>query len=132
MLPNQVWDSAPVSRFNSIWLKVPRVNRRTLLDTQDGTIPMEHPPGTIFMKLAKIPVPGAGDSYLTIYATGQVSCEIAWEVKKRGTKNWRPEFYHTATEMTASAYTFDNEGHYVSAVTPADAMQTRYGHAKVL
>lgn len=132
MLPNQVWDSAPISRFNSIWLKVPRVNRRTMIDTQDGTIPMEHPPGTIFMKLAKIPVPGDGDSYLTIYATGQVSCEVAWEVKKRGTKNWRPEFYHTAENMNASAYTFNDQGLYTSAVEPADTMQSRYGHAKVL
>lgn len=132
MLPNQIWDSHPICRYNSIWMKIPRTNRKTLLDPQDGTIPMEHPPGTIFMKLAKIPIPETGDSYLTIYATGQVSCEIAWEAKKRGTKNWRPEFYHSAIGMNASAYTFDQNGQYTSAVEPADTMQTRYGHAKVL
>lgn len=132
MLPNQVWDSAPISRFSSIWLKVPRVNRRTILDPQDGTIPMEHPPGTIFMKLAKIPVPGTGDSYLTIYATGQVSCEMAWEVQRKGSKNWRPDYYHSARNMNASAYTFNDQGQYTSAVNSPDAMMSRVNHVKVL
>lgn len=132
MLPNQIWDSHPVGRYNSIWMKIPRTNRRTMLDPQDGTIPMTHPPGTIFIKLAKIPVPGQGDSYLNIYATGQVSCEMAWEVEKRGTKNWRPDFVHSGVNMSTSCYSFDNAGNYRAAVEPQDAMQTRYGHVKVL
>lgn len=132
MLPNQAWDSAPISRYHPIWIKVPRVNRRTMIDTPDGTVPLEHPPGTIFVKLAKIPVPGTGDSYLNIYVTGQVSCEIAWEVKKRGTKNWRPEYAHAAQLMDPRSYTFDSNGKYRTAQTNPDAMQTRIGHLKVL
>nr|WUV29660.1 capsid protein [Bovine parvovirus 1] len=132
MLPNQMWDSAPISRYNPIWVKVPRVNRKTLLDTQDGSIPMSHPPGTIFIKLARIPVPGNGDSFLNIYVTGQVSCEVVWEVEKRGTKNWRPEYMHSATNMSVDAYTINNAGVYAGAVQNADVMQTRFNHHKVL
>nr|ANN02912.1 structural protein [Ungulate bocaparvovirus 6] len=132
MLPNQTWDSHPIARYNPIWVKVPRVNRKTMFDTQDGTIPMEHPPGTVFMKLAKIPIPGTGDSFLTIYATGQVSCEIVWQVKKTGSKNWRPEYRHTVSDMNIDAYRFNEAGNYYGAREPNDAMQTRYGHSKVL
>ncbi len=102
MFPNQVWDRFPITRENPIWCKKPRADKHTIMDPFDGSIAMDHPPGTIFIKMAKIPVPTASnaDSYLNIYCTGQVSCEIVWEVERYATKNWRPERRHTALGMS--------------------------------
>nr|WDW25825.1 MAG: capsid protein [Canine parvovirus] len=132
MLPNQVWDSPSVGRYHPIWVKVPRVNRKTMFDTNDGTIPLEHPPGTIFLKLAKIPIPGNSNSFLNIYVTGQVSCEILWQAEKRGTKNWRPEFKHSVETMDRNSYKVDTNGKYLPALADFDTMQTRWGNVKTL
>lgn len=131
-LPNMAWDSIQLSRYNPIWVKVPRTNRHTLIDTPDGTLPMTHPPGTIFMKMAKIPVPGSSDSYLNIYATGQVSCQIVWEAERYMTKNWRPERRTTVSDMTSGIYNFDGNGAYALPRNATDAMYTRQGITKTL
>nr|ASC49398.1 VP2 [Dromedary camel bocaparvovirus 2] len=136
MFPNQKWDSVSLSRYNPIWVKEPRVDRSTLVDTNDGTIPMAHPPGTIYVKIARIPVPETGTetsgSYLVLYATGQVSCEIAWEVERTHNKNWRPENYLTADEMQTGVYHIDENGVYKRPTTYYDAMPTRRTNLKVL
>lgn len=132
MLPNQVWDSAPINRYNPIWTKIPRVDRHTLIDTQDGTLPMTHPPGTIYVKLANIPVPGASRSYLNVYVTGQVACEIEWEFEYNINKNWRPERRHTVTSMNNAAYKVNEAGVYKLPTTYTETMPSRFGHTKVL
>lgn len=131
MMPNQMWDSAPISRYNPIWVKVPRVDRHTLLDTEDGTLPMTHPPGTIYVKLANIPTPAA-NSYLNIYATGQVSCEIEWEFEEHFNKNWRPERKITVTNMDNGVYKIENDGRYLMPQSYRETMPTRWGLEKVL
>lgn len=133
MMPNQVWDSATISRYNPIWVKTPRVDRHTLIDTEDGTLPMSHPPGTIYVKLAHIPTPQSGNnSYLNIYATGQVSCEIEWEYEEHFNKNWRPERVIDANKMRADAYKIDQNGVYNLPQNYYETMPTRWGREKVL
>lgn len=133
MMPNQVWDSAPISRYNPIWVKTPRTNRHTMVDTEDGTIPMAHPPGTIYVKLAHIPTPGnQGRDFLNIYATGQVSCEIEWEYEENYTKNWRPERMIDGNKMRADVYKINADGGYVLPNSYYETMPTRWGREKVL
>lgn len=131
MMPNQMWDSAQISRYNPIWVKIPRVDRHTLLDTEDGTLPMAHPPGTIYVKLAHIPTPG-NNSFLNIYATGQVSCEIEWEFEEHYNKNWRPERRIDAVYMNPDVYKINEHGAYILPNNYYDVMPTRLGHEKVL
>nr|QBA84419.1 MAG: VP1 [Porcine bocavirus 3] len=131
MMPNQMWDSAPVSRYNPIWTKIPRVDRHTLLDTEDGTLPMTHPPGTIYVKLANIPTPN-GTGHLNIYATGQVSCEIEWEYEENFNKNWRPERRIDANKMRADVYKINADGGYDLPQNYYETMPTRWGQEKVL
>ena len=133
MMPNQVWDSAPISRYNPIWVKTPRTNRHTMVDTEDGTIPMAHPPGTIYVKLAHIPTPGNnGRDFLNIYATGQVSCEIEWEYEENYTKNWRPERMIDGNKMRADVYKINEQGVYNLPQDYYETMPTRWGREKVL
>lgn len=133
MMPNQMWDSAQISRYNPIWVKIPRVDRHTLLDTEDGTLPMTHPPGTIYVKLAHIPTPSTNNnSFLNIYATGQVSCEIEWEFEEHFNKNWRPERRIDATYMNPDVYKINEHGVYTLPNNYYDVMPTRLGHEKVL
>lgn len=131
MMPNQMWDSAPINRYNPIWVKVPRVDRHTLLDTEDGTLPMTHPPGTIYVKLANIPTPN-GTGHLNIYATGQVSCEIEWEYEEHFNKNWRPERRIDGNKMRADVYKINTEGGYDLPQSYYETMPTRWGQEKVL
>nr|QBY97663.1 VP2 [Porcine bocavirus] len=131
MMPNQMWDSSPVSRYNPIWVKIPRVDRHTLIDTEDGTLPMAHPPGTIYVKLANIPTPAA-NSFLNIYATGQVSCEIEWEFEEHFNKNWRPERRIDVTRMNNGVYKIENDGRYLMPQSYIETMPTRWGLEKVL
>ena len=131
MMPNQMWDSAPINRYNPIWVKVPRVDRHTLLDTEDGTLPMTHPPGTIYVKLANIPTPN-GTGHLNIYATGQVSCEIEWEYEEHFNKNWRPERRIDANKMRADVYKINEQGGYDLPQSYYETMPTRWGQEKVL
>lgn len=133
MMPNQMWDSAQISRYNPIWVKIPRVDRHTMLDTEDGTLPMSHPPGTIYVKLANIPAPSAGNnSYLNIYATGQVSCEIEWEFEEHYNKNWRPERRIDVMQMDSDVYKIDDQGAYRLPRSYYETMPTRLGQEKVL
>lgn len=133
MMPNQMWDSAPISRYNPIWVKIPRVDRHTMLDTEDGTLPMTHPPGTIYVKLANIPAPTTGNySFLNIYATGQVSCEIEWEFEENFNKNWRPERRIDANKMRADVYKINDQGNYILPENFYEAMPTRWGQEKML
>lgn len=133
MMPNQMWDSPQISRYNPIWVKTPRVDRHTLIDTEDGTLPMSHPPGTIYVKLAHIPTPQSGNnSYLNIYATGQVSCEIEWEFEEHFNKNWRPERVIDAQKMRADVYKINEHGNYILPNSYYETMPTRWGREKVL
>nr|ASC49364.1 VP1 [Dromedary camel bocaparvovirus 1] len=135
MAPNQAWDSVNITRYNPIWVKTPRVDRMTMVDTRDGTLPMSHPPGTIYMKLAYIPVPGTThpEDYLNVYATGNVSVEIEWEYETHFNKNWRPEFRITAENvMGNSVYKVDNNGGYIWPSQQPELMSTRRGMEKVL
>nr|AHK26977.1 VP1/VP2 [Porcine bocavirus 3] len=133
MMPNQMWDSAPISRYNPIWVKVPRVDRHTMLDTEDGTLPMTHPPGTIYVKLANIPAPSTNNnSFLNIYATGQVSCEIEWEYEENYNKNWRPERRIDGNKMRADVYKINDQGNYILPNNYYETMPTRWGQEKVL
>lgn len=133
MMPNQTWDSAPISRYNPIWVKTPRVDRHTMQDTEDGTLPMTHPPGTIYVKLAHIPTPGNnGRDFLNIYATGQVSCEIEWEFEEHFNKNWRPERRIDGVHMNPDVYKINEHGAYQLPANYYDAMPTRLGLEKVL
>ncbi|ASC49301.1 VP2 [Dromedary camel bocaparvovirus 1] len=135
MAPNQAWDSVNITRYNPIWVKTPRVDRMTMVDTRDGTIPMAHPPGTIYMKLAYIPVPGTShpEDYLNVYATGNVSVEIEWEYETHFNKNWRPEYRITAENVMGNAvYKVDNQGGYIWPTQQPELMSTRRGMEKVL
>lgn len=133
MMPNQMWDSAPISRYNPIWVKIPRVDRHTILDTEDGTLPMAHPPGTIYVKLAHIPTPQQGNnSFLNIYATGQVSCEIEWEFEEHFNKNWRPERRVDIMQMDPDVYKINGDGNYQLPRSYYETMPTRLGQEKVL
>nr|ASC49312.1 VP1 [Dromedary camel bocaparvovirus 1] len=134
MMPNQAWDSINITRYNPIWVKTPRVDRMTMVDTRDGTLPMSHPPGTIYLKLANIPVPSTHpESYLNVYATGNVSVEIEWEYETHFNKNWRPEFRITSENIMRNAvYKVDNQGMYQWPINQQETMSTRYGMEKVL
>lgn len=135
MYPNQVWDGPPINRDFPIWTKIPRTEFHTILDSADGTLPMSHPPGTIYVRVAKIPVPTTAnqDSYLTLYVTGQVTCEIEWETKRYQSKNWRPEIRTDVSKFTdATLYDINKDGVYNSAETFTEGMPTKYGINKVL
>ncbi|AYW35835.1 VP1/VP2 [Rhinolophus affinis bocaparvovirus 1] len=134
MYPNQVWNSTPICRGNPIWAKRPRTDRHTMADSSDGTLVMEHPPGTIFVKTQKIPIPTAAnsDTYLNLYVTGQVTCEIVWEVERYQTKNWRPELRNIPNKSDISAYDIDENGAYNMPTHYALHMPTRIGMNTVL
>nr|WDW25811.1 MAG: VP1 [Canine parvovirus] len=133
MFPNQVWDTTPLSRDNPIWVKIPRTDKHTLLDSSDGTLPMAHPPGTIFVKVARIPIPTNEDSYLTLYVTGQVTCEIVWEAERFSTKNWRPEIKNDpSTFRDPTIYNFNQLGGYNTPETYNEGMPTKRGINRVL
>nr|AWV66971.1 Structural ORFs [Bat bocavirus] len=135
MYPNQAWNGTPITRDTPIWDKVPRTDFHTILDSSDGTLPMAHPPGTIFVKVAKIPIPTStnADAYLTLYVTGQVTCRIEWEVERYQTKNWRPEIRQSATAFTHSTvYNIDKDGQYTTPDHFGESMPTRMGFNRVL
>nr|AQX45762.1 structural protein 4 [Bat bocavirus] len=134
MYPNQAWNSTPICRANPIWVKAPNVDRHTLYDSSDGSLVMEHPPGTIFVKTQKIPIPTAAnsDTYLNLYVTGQVTCEIEWEVERFQTKNWRPEIRNVPSGDDATAYDLDQNGAYNMPTKYYLHMPTRMGINSVL
>nr|QKV28765.1 VP1 [Feline bocaparvovirus 3] len=135
MYPNQAWDTTPIGRNNPIWDKIPNTDRHTMLDSGDGTLPMAHPPGTIFIKVAKVPVPteNNANSYLDLYVTGQVTCTIEWECKRFSTKNWRPEMRTTpAAFADPLLYTVEVDGTYNTPEVFTEAMPTKLGINKVL
>ncbi|AOF39990.1 capsid protein 1 [Mink bocavirus 1] len=135
MFPNQAWDSTPITRNTPIWVKIPRTDKHTLFDSSDGTLPMAHPPGTIFCKVAKIPIPTENntDSYLNLYVTGQVTCQIVWETERYQSKNLRPELRTSAGEFRdQTLYTFDANGTYNSPERYHEGMPTKQGINKVL
>nr|AFH96882.1 VP1 [Feline bocavirus] len=135
MYPNQAWDTTPIARNTPIWDKVPDTDRNTMLDSADGTLPMPHPPGTIFVKVAKIPIPteNNADAYLDLYVTGQVTCTIEWEVARFKTKNWRPEIRTSATMFSdPKIYSVDASGVYNTPETFTESMPTKWGINKVL
>ena len=135
MYPNQAWNSTPICRDNPIWDKVPRTDHHTLLDSSDGTLPMKHPPGNIFIKCAKIPIPTSNnsDSYLNIYVTGQVTYTVEWEVQRYQTKNWRPELRTTAGSYNQhEIYNIGDNGTYNRANTFNECMPTKCGINRVL
>ncbi|AOX47684.1 VP1 [Miniopterus schreibersii bat bocavirus] len=134
MYPNQAWNSTPICRGNPIWSKAPRTDRHTLYDSSDGSLVMEHPPGTIFVKTQKIPIPTTAnsDTYLNLYVTGQVTCEIVWEVERYHTKNWRPEIRNTPSSDEPTAYDFDHTGAYNMPTKYYLHMPTRMGINSVL
>ncbi|WP_247648092.1 hypothetical protein [Pannonibacter phragmitetus] len=135
LYPNQAWNSSPICRGNPIWQKTPRTDNHSILDSSDGTLDMSHPPGSIFVKVAKVPIPdpNGGDSYLNLYVTGQVTCEIAWEVERFATKNWRPEIRNSAAHFTdIEAFNIDRHGVYNTPVNYIDNMPTRRGLNRVL
>lgn len=133
MFPNQVWNDTPISRSNPIWDKVPRTDKHTLLASADGTIPMHHPPGTIFVKVAKIPIPTENntDSYLNLYVTGQVTCQIVWEVERYQTKNWRPEGRVSSYAMHQDVYNVTETGAYNYSTASPDNMSSKMGINRV-
>ncbi|QMP82848.1 VP1 [Rabbit bocavirus] len=134
MYPNQAWNSCPISRDNPIWDKVPRTEHQTIKDSSDGTLPLEHPPGTIYVKVAKIPIPTEQntDSYLNIYCTGQITVEIEWDVERYQTKNWRPEIRATSNAFgNRDIYDFDKKGKYQTPIDFQKAMPTKYGINRV-
>ncbi|AEM37595.1 VP1 [California sea lion bocavirus 1] len=133
MYPNQAWDSTPISRDTPIWVKSPRTDRHTMFDTSDGTLPMAHPPGTIFVKVAKIPIPGDQDSYLNLYVTGQVTCQVVWEAERFQTKNWRPEVRTDVSVFTdPTLYSVDAAGVYNTPESFKEGMPTKRGINRVL
>nr|WKF51820.1 VP1 [Panthera uncia bocaparvovirus] len=135
MYPNQAWDTTPIARCNPIWDKVPNTDRHTMLDSGDGTLGMAHPPGTIFIKVAKVPVPtdNNANSYLDLYVTGQVTCTIEWACERFTTKNWRPEIRTTPTAFADPLlYTVNENGVYNTPETFTEAMPTKIGINKVL
>lgn len=134
MYPMQTWNGTPICRNNPIWDKKPNADYSTIDASSDGTLPMSHPPGTIFVKVAKIPIPTEQntDSYLNIYCTGQVSCEIEWEVERYQTKNWRPELRTSAATFTDSTmYNFDANGAYNQSEDFGETMPTKLGMSRI-
>ncbi|AMD43875.1 VP2 protein [Bat bocavirus] len=134
MFPMQAWNGIPIARYTPIWVKIPRTDFHTLLDSPDGTLPMTHPPGNIFCKVAKIPVPSTDtESFLNIYVTGQVTCEIVWEAERYQTKNWRPEIRNDVKSFKdAHLYDFDTAGKYNTPENFNEEMPTRMGINRVL
>lgn len=133
MYPNQAWDTTPISRDTPIWVKIPKTDRHTMQDTSDGTLPMAHPPGTIFVRVAKVPIPGESDSYLNLYVTGQITCEILWETERFQTKNWRPEIKNDPSVFSDPLlYTFNAQGVYNTPETFIEGMPTKRGINRVL
>lgn len=134
MYPNQAWNSTPICRGNPIWVKAPNTDRHTLRDSSDGSLVMDHPPGTIFIKTQKIPIPteSGNDVYLNLYVTGQVTCEIEWEVERYMTKNWRPELRNVPAISEPTAYDFNTAGKYNMPTDYAQHMPTRMGINSVL
>ncbi|ATV81490.1 VP1/VP2 [Rhinolophus pusillus bocaparvovirus 1] len=134
MYPNQHWNSTPICRGNPIWAKMSNTNRHTMEDSSDGTLVMAHPPGTIFVKTQKIPIPTTAntDTYLNLYVTGQVTCEIEWEVERYQTKNWRPELRNVPIKQDSTAYNFNQNGEYNMPTTYYAHMPTRMGMNSVL
>lgn len=128
-LPMQTWNDPPISRNAPIWDKIPNTDHHTTLSSSDGTLPIRHPPGTIFVKVAKIPIPSAaGNTYLNLYVTGQVSCEILWEAERYQTKNWRPEIRITSSQFKdTDEYNFDTTGKYIKSEHIGENMPTRMG-----
>lgn len=133
LYPNQAWNDPPLTRTNPIWDKVPRSDRTSMLASSDGTLPMHHPPGTIFVKVAKIPIPTSNntDSYLNLYVTGQVTCQIIWETERYQTKNWRPEIRNTAYGNARETFNMNENGVYSYSTTNAENMPTKMGINRV-
>ena len=103
----QAWNGQEVTRYAAIWDKQPNTDFHTTLSSSDGTIPMKHPPGNIFIKVAKIPIPtdGGEDSYLNIYCTGQISIEIEWEAEEYETKDSKMSALADITLQVPSTFT---------------------------
>ncbi|ALT04902.1 capsid protein [Bocaparvovirus lagomorph1] len=134
MYPNQLWNGPTLSRENPIWTRVPRTDFKTILDCEDGTLPMEHPPGTIYVKVSKIPIPSdtANPSFLNLYVTGQITVAIEWEAERYSTKNWRPETRTSATNFNkTNVYNFDDQGRYIIPDEYNQCMPTRQGMTRV-
>nr|QWQ59406.1 VP1 [Bocaparvovirus sp.] len=131
--PMQAWNGQEVTRYAAIWDKQPNTDFHTTLSSSDGTIPMKHPPGNIFIKVAKIPIPteGGEDSYLNIYCTGQISIEIEWEAEEYETKNWRPELRISSATIGRNMYNMNAAGQYNTNGSVYSSMPTRFGMNRV-
>nr|AVW82267.1 VP2 protein [Rodent bocavirus] len=131
--PMQAWNGQEVTRYAAIWDKQPNTDFHTTLSSSDGTIPMKHPPGNIFIKVAKIPIPteGGEDSYLNIYCTGQISIEIEWEAEEYETKNWRPELRISSATIGRNMYNMNAAGQYNTNGSAYSSMPTRFGMNRV-
>nr|ATD50848.1 capsid protein 2 [Porcine bocavirus] len=131
--PMQAWNGQEVTRYAAIWDKQPNTDFHTTLSSSDGTIPMKHPPGNIFIKVAKIPIPteGGEDSYLNIYCTGQISIEIEWEAEEYETKNWRPELRISSATIGRNMYNMNAAGQYNTNGSIYSSMPTRFGMNRV-
>nr|WOA03330.1 VP1/VP2 [Rat bocavirus] len=134
LYPMQAWNSNQIDRYTPIWDKVPNTEWHTMLASSDGTLPMTHPPGTIFIKCSKIPVPSENNanSYLNIYCTGQVSYEIEWECERYNTKNWRPELRVDPKNWTdPNNYNLNTQGGYIVNEELYETMPTKIGINRV-
>ena len=131
--PMQAWNGQEVTRYAAIWDKQPNTDFHTTLSSSDGTIPMKHPPGNIFIKVSKIPIPteGGEDSYLNIYCTGQISIEIEWEAEEYETKNWRPELRISSATIGRNMYNMNAAGQYNTNGSVYSSMPTRFGMNRV-
>nr|AUD40073.1 VP1 [Himalayan marmot bocaparvovirus 1] len=131
--PMQAWNGQEVTRYAPIWDKQPNTDFHTTLSSSDGTLPMKHPPGNIFIKVAKIPIPSdtGEDSYLNIYCTGQISVEIEWDAEQYETKNWRPELRITSSNIGRNVYNVNAAGEYNTNGGTLSNMPTRYGMNRI-
>nr|QBA84364.1 MAG: VP1 [Porcine bocavirus 1] len=131
--PMQAWNGQEVTRYAPIWDKQPNTDYHTTLSSSDGTLPMKHPPGNIFIKVAKIPIPTETntDSYLNIYCTGQISIEIEWDAEEYETKNWRPELRITSSNIGRGVYNINAAGEYNTTGSQLSNMPTRFGMNRI-
>lgn len=121
VFPGQMWMNRDMYLQGPIWAKIPHTDGKFHPSPHMSGFGFTNPPPQLLIKVTPTPAdPSNGyqektfTSFLTQYASGQITYEIEWELTSQGSERWNPQEQWSYTESAARANHFwvDKDGNY--------------------
>nr|QKN88767.1 MAG: capsid protein [Dependoparvovirus sp.]QKN88773.1 MAG: capsid protein [Dependoparvovirus sp.] len=121
--PGMCWQNRDLYLQGPIWAKIPDTEAHFHPVPHMGGFGLKRPPPQIFIKQTPVPADPQStlpnqkwNSFITQYATGQITVEILWELQKENSKRWNPEIQFTSNfgkqDFKNIPFAPNNEGTY--------------------